>query len=285
MVGDADGAVGDVAFHNVDLAFDEVAIEDGCAFELKLEMLGHPHGLVHGHVLKPAPQVGAELFHFAVPNAFNGGGENFGVVGGHLIQRMVERKQGLGQTFLRDRQQGPGFEIFHQVMLGFVEERASGERVHLLKRGGAFAGLKVQDGVEEEAIGAGGVLLQRRGRVGLGGQAELFQMLQSFRFRFDQAVHGEPLGAPAAGAVAERADQMRVGADEVVGGPLCLIVGKLFDMAEHGEIELGIVDGVDGIAGRGPIEAGGSGFGCFAFEEFEVGELALDGPQKFQCIE
>ena len=95
----------------------------------------------------------------------------------------------------------------------------------------------------------------------------------------------QPLGAPAASAVAERADQMRVGADEVMGGTLGLIVGKLFDMAEHGEIKLSIVDGVDGIARRGPIEAGGGGFGGFAFKEFEIGESALGGPQKFQCIE
>ena len=105
VIGDADGAVHRVAFHQVDFAFHQVPIEDWRLVEFQLEMLWNPHWGVHRYVLQPTTQVGAELLHFALPHAVDGRREILGIRRRHAVKSLIQRLQGRGQSFLRDGKQ------------------------------------------------------------------------------------------------------------------------------------------------------------------------------------
>ena len=78
----------------------------------------------------------------------------------------------------------PGFlQLAKQLELNGMEQRAAGERVHLFERYGSFARAELKDAVQQEAIGTGGEMLQRGGRVAALGEAVRFENLRESRDR------------------------------------------------------------------------------------------------------
>jgi hypothetical protein len=100
-----------------------------------------------------------------------------------------------------------------------VEERAARQRVDRLDRDRLLARLQAMHRLQEEAVGTGREVLERRRRVGAGRELVGGERAAPELVGVDEAVGRRPALPPAMGTGTERARQVDVGAEEIAGRP------------------------------------------------------------------
>ena len=174
--------------------------------------------------------------------------------------------------------QSGGLQFAEQPELRFVKQRAARERVHLLQRHLLFARPQPMDGMQQEAIGARGEVLQRRGRITARGQALGGQHGQRGGVRFHNAIGGVPIDAVAAPVTAQGIGQERIGFDQIAaraGG---------VHAADRRQIEFRIVDGFASVGGRRPIQARGGALPRALFKRAQIGQASMRRAHDFKRI-
>lgn len=301
VVGDTEGAAIGVGFDEVDGAAQTDALGDldfaggaggivsgiGAVGETegKFEMTGLPLGLEGGGTADPTAEIETQIFDFVFPNGGNGGSKVLFEAGRGFIENPVAEFEGSIETEWVDGDQALSGQGAEPGELDSVEEGTAGKRIHALDGDGFLARAELVNALEQEAIGAGGELFEGRRGVDALAKAVFGEGAKSFRGGIDEAIGGEPGRAPAAGAIAKAAGRVGIALEQVVGGAFGFGGWKAGGAIEDSEIELGVVDGVGGIARRGPAEASRSGLGGAGFEGFEFGELTFGGAEHFERVE
>ncbi len=155
-------------------------------------------------------------------------------------------------------------ERAEQLELGGVKQRAARKRIHLFERNGLLARAELENGMEREAIGASGEVLERGRRITAVSQAVRVEGLAGGGVGIDEAIGRGPEISPAAAAGSERAGERGIGVHEVAGASGGARAAQFERGLERSEIVFGVVDGLVRARGGGPIEARGSARGRHA---------------------
>ena len=168
-----------------------------------------------------------------------------------------------------------------------MEDAAAGQRVQLLELHEFVARVQAQDSSEEEPVGAGGEVLQRRRRVGAGADAMAGKVLPGLVAGVHQAVDREPPLAPASGPGPQRPREVLVRGEQEPGPTAAL--GRRQSAAEqrlqHGEVELRLVDRLVRVGGRRPADDRRTGGRGPPAESVKVRQAPLGRPQQVEGIE
>ena len=173
-----------------------------------------------------------------------------------------------------------------EAVLDLVDERALGEGIHVLDRGGLLARRELVHRGEEEAVRTRGEVLERRRRERPLVGRVLVDRRERLGRRIDEAVRGaERLRVPAHPAEAERAGEMRVGVDEVAAFAVDLVLRLLEDVLEEREIVLRLVDRVFALRRCRPADARLGRARRLLGEVLEVSELTLGDAEHLEAVE
>src|SRR5690606_36860616 len=163
-----------------------------------------------------------------------------------------------------------------------VEQPAAGERVHALDRDRLLARRQAQELLQEEAVRARGVVLQRGRRERARGELVARQRGAAVLDRVEEPVERQPVAQPAPTARAQRAGEVDLRAEQVVRRALRRLLVDVDQWRQQREIVLGVVDRVGGRLGRGPAEPRWRRRGGALRELFETGQGSLRRAQRFQ---
>ena len=212
-------------------------------------MNGQPTVVRNSELSEPAVQVGANLFHFAAPHAGDSRSQILFILRRDAIQNAVRAIADAAQPLAVHRQKSRAAQFHEQLALHGVEQRPACQRIHLFQRHGSLARPQLMDRLQQKAIGAGGVLLQRRGRVAARGELVLRQRRARGVVGIDQPVGIGPLPFPAPCPRPQRAPESRIHLHQVAHA------AAFEGLVERHQIVLGVVDGVFVLARRGPIQS------------------------------
>ena len=112
-----------------------------------------PIGILRGPLAEPTAQVGADVLHLALPDPRNRRRQAVFILESHAVQNLIKVRRAMRA------------QLFEKLELHFMEQCAASERIHLLKRHYLFSRTQSMHPVEQELVGAGSEVLQRRRRI------------------------------------------------------------------------------------------------------------------------
>ena len=133
--------------------------------ERQLEMPGHVAGVVLACPPQPFAQIGADRSDAVVPDAVDRGRKVVLIAGGDFRDDRIELLPRPVEVARPHREQASLPQTREQLELDVVDERSALQRIELVDRLRHLARRETVDGLEEEPVGAAGVVLERGRRV------------------------------------------------------------------------------------------------------------------------
>jgi hypothetical protein len=223
--------------------------------EGELEEPRREAGLVQALPAQPLAQVGAHRLDPVAPDPVDGRSQVVLVALRRLVQDPVEVDARRLEALRRQRQQALVPQHPEERELHVVHHRAALQRRDLLDRLRHLPRRQPMHRVEEELVGTGREVLERRGREAAGGEPVAGDGLTGRLGGLHQAIGHHPVAVPAARAEAQRAAQARVGGEQVARGANAALRVPALQRLEQRQVVLGLVDRPRRVLGCRPADA------------------------------